>query len=193
MNKKILSVLLLLCTLLPAGYALADEAPKWGDVGEMKVVEDKQNVVASELLGEWVLDEEISKRLGTDREQIQKITFEAQPEAEKSLREFMMKTLETLKKLPDEAHKITPIAEAMRAVYQVGEMKLGIKGKADPVTFQFMLVSFRGNPHVIFMADGDAESFNVMMVQDPEGDKDLLFVGGDHAGEPFIAFKRAGK
>ena len=138
----------------------------------LKIQPDKENVVASRLIGRWQLDATLTARLGGNS------------------------TVNTLEFRQDDAvvDKIPePIAQKLKTfrIYLAGFMEL----KGQPQAF--ILVEHKGNPHVVWFRErggdpmGDAESFNVLLARAAQLNGDLLFVGGDHVNQPFTAFGRA--
>jgi len=151
-------------------------APIVGQAGTngLEVRPDPQNVVASALLGEWRLDEALTKRLGR-QQNIDRLEFR------------------------DDAKVLVgvpgPIAKklAERRIYLAGVMVL--RGKEQP----FLLTEVAGNPTVVWFRErdgdptGDAESFTVMLVRAEAKAADVLFVGGDANNQSFSAYARGGK
>jgi hypothetical protein len=152
----------------------------------IQLTPEKENVVASEILGEWLLDEQLSSRLGGSSDHAGKgpISFRADQAAEKRMVRFL---IELTEKLSTENPKgMTPeVRAALRKVYLAGVVEFGGR-KQD-----FALISIYGNPHIFFSdRQGDAESENVMLARDLKGDNDLLFLGGDFNNQSFGAYKR---
>lgn len=154
-------VCLLLSALTPVAVRLA---------AELQVRSDKENVVASRLVGQWEPDAELTKRLGGNAEGT--IAFKSDP------------TVAT--KVPAKYEKFLKD----KAIFLAGTMTFG--GKNQP----FVLIEMKGNPYVAWFREqggdpfGDAESFNVMLAVAKETANDLLFVGGDFNNQPFAAYKR---
>ncbi|MBM4073184.1 MAG: hypothetical protein FJ271_30315 [Planctomycetes bacterium] len=145
---------------------------------EIKVEPDKENVVASRLVGDWLLDAALTGRLARN----------AKVPAEAALVSFKSDPA-VAAKLPAKYEKFL----ANRRVYLAGLMTLkGQKSRQHP----FILIEHRGNPHIVWFRErdgdplGDAESFNVMLAVARERQDDLLFIGGDFNNQPFRAFTR---
>lgn len=163
-----------LLILLVCAMNAADCSPAQAQI---RVEPDKENVVASRVEGDWQVHAELTKRLtGNDAVKERKIiTVKSDPSV--------------VAKLPDKMQKHF----ANRRVYMAGIISIkGDMKKSHP----FILVEFRGNPHVVWFRDrngeafGDAESFNVMMAAAQQRENDLLFIGGDFNNQPFSAFSR---
>jgi len=147
--------------------------------GEFKVEPDKDNVVASRLEGDWVLEPALTKRLAKSTERSEggeAISFKSDPTV--------------AAKIP--AKYETPLAG--RRIYMAGTVTFKREGKSREQVF--ILIEHKGNPHVVWFRErggdplGDAESFNVMLAVAVERDSDLLFIGGDFNNQPFSAYRR---
>jgi len=165
--KRILTlgfVCLLLSALTPAAVRLA---------AELQVRSDKENVVASRLVGQWEPDAELTKRLGGNAEGT--IAFKSDS------------TVAT--KIPAKYEKFLKD----KPIFLAGTLTL--RGKDQP----FVLIEMKGNPYVVWFRErdgdplGDAESFNVMLPVAKETANDLLFIGGDFNNQPFAAYKRTAR
>ena len=176
-----LSTLFLVAICLPV---FAQETKKDGI--EIRVVESKENVVASELMGTWVPDKELSKRLGGRSDHVgdSRLVFRQNMDSQQRIIDFFKKTLAEFadRKKDEEAQAVI---EALRKIYLTGEMEYGKK------QFDFALVALYGTPRLlIYDREGDLESENVMLARDLKGDNDLLFLGGDFNNQSFGGFKR---
>lgn len=179
--------------VLSQGAQWGPDQPKpkeWGPEGEVTLIPNKECVVASELMGTWVRDVELSKRLGRDGgADSGEITFRASSDAEALILKDLKSALDKLKADPDKGPRLL---RALQAVYLAGELELrqGENSKAVP----FALVTLQGNPHIVIREkEDDFESFNVMLARHKEGDGDLLFIGGDFNNQSFTAYKRKDK
>ena len=165
--KKILCVCSL-CFLFPILTPLAVRL-----AAELQVRSDKENVVASRLVGNWEPDAELTKRLGGNAPGT--VAFKSD--------------LNVATKVPDKYEKFLKDKQ----IFLAGTMTL--RGKDQP----FVLIEMKGNPYVVWFREqggdpfGDAESFNVMMAAAKETANDLLFIGGDFNNQPFAAYKRAAR
>lgn len=147
---------------------------------QFKVAPDPENVVASKLEGDWVLEPTLTKRLAksTDRsEGGEAISFKSDPAVAAKIPAMYQKFL------------------GDKRIYMAGIVKFK-KGGAFRENV-FILIEHKGNPHVVYFRErkgdplGDAESFNVMLAVATENDNDLLFIGGDFNNQPFSAYQRA--
>lgn len=170
------------------------DAPARGDPGKVTLVNDPENVVASELMGKWYPHSGVTMMLGGNAESnFESIEFAEDKAGFERIKKGFESALEKAeKKEPGSTDKpaAAPIKEALRSAYLSGAMTLVMNG--ETVKFDFVLVALRGNPHVFFYdaEKEDFESVNVMLARDDEGDKDLLFVGGDFNNQRFEAFSR---
>lgn len=138
---------------------------------ETRVAHDRENVIASRLIGKWTTEQPLTKKLTGAKSTQREIEF-----------------------INDEPIlAVIPLPELLREteIYLAGIMNLS--GTSHP----FVLISHHGNPRVVFFRDseehpmGDTESFIVMMAIAKDEEHDLLFIGGDFSDEPFSAFSRA--
>lgn len=167
---------------------------KPGPAGKATVVNDSQNVVASELMGEWAIDKELSARLaGTDIEKVREESYTFRESAEASA--LICEKLEAMLALvvKDKGEETGAMLEAaMRSIFLAGEVETGKGSRSSK--HPFALVNWRGNPHIFLYREvngrDDFESGNLMLARDKNGNNDLLFVGGDFNNETFRAFKR---
>lgn len=190
---KFASLFVFLGLVLSAPMALAQDRDevRIGPLGEITRVQDPENVVASELLGAWQLDANLTAGLSGSSDQLTALVFRNNPDAEPRVRKLLQGALDKLKQNPTASWKLTSVGEALRAVYLMGEVELTLAGDKPPIVADFFLVNLRGNPHVfIATRDGDIESFNVMLARDEDGEGDLLFIGGDFNNTSFVAFRR---
>jgi len=140
----------------------------------LEVRPDPQNVVANALVGTWMFDTELGKRLGNSGVG-EKLEFRDDAKV--------------VEKVP------AGIAAKLRdhRIYLAGVMVL--RGKEQP----FLLTEFGGNPTVVWFRDrngepmGDAESLIVMLVRAEAKPADLLFVGGDSNNQSFSPYARETK
>jgi hypothetical protein len=153
---------------------------------------NKENVVASKLIGTWKIDMAMTnillkaeERENTDlRDKKQKKEKEKTP-IEQVILEFK-KDSSVIGTLPPlEKHK-----EVGMNIYLSGYMILKEK------KFPFILVELCGNMQLVWYRErdgnplGDTESFIVTIASAKERQNDLLFIGGDFNNQPFKAFKR---
>ena len=158
MKKYIILIMLLLVFL--SSFAL----------GQLRVSYDKQNVVASRLIGKWDIDKKLNKHLGG----------------------YALGTVSFIKD-----SSVIPLLPAKfntrlgkYRIYLAGWMTMS-KGK-----FPYLLINLKGNPHIVYFRKrgkhpyGDGESFNVMLARAKNKINDILFIGGDFNNQPFSALKR---
>jgi hypothetical protein len=173
--------------LLVAAAATAQAQAK------LEVRPDRQNVVASRLIGEWVPDVALTTRLGGSA--LSGGSNSSDPRAGGGM--IFRSDPSVLSQIPDDIAaqvlRITPPVQ----VYMAGVMTLG--GIEHP----FLLGNLGGNPSVLFFRDkrrengevlknADGESFLLALTPAKEPSNDLLFLGGDFNNQPFSAFRRVG-
>ena len=154
-----------------------------------RLVRTEENVVASELLGEWILDGEISRRIDSQHSLTDRgpVVFRESKESAVRIIAYLNTTIrEVVESDPEEE-----VLESMRSiqlVYLAGEVEWNGE-KQD-----FALTSVYGTPRImLFDREDDLESQNVMLARDDEGENDLLFLGGDFNNQSFRAYKRVPK
>lgn len=165
------SVIVLVAILFLSTISVAFAAMK--KAGDKQV---KENVVATQLIGEWEFDADINEMLGLEPNATAlnaTVRFEEDPRV--------------LDNIPE---KHTKGFLKDKTVYLSGRMK---NSQED---WPFILIEHNGNPHVIIFLPsqgdpyGNGESFNLMMVRGADKSRDRLFIGGDFNNQPFAAFKR---
>jgi len=152
----------------------------------VQITPSEENVVASELFGEWIADNVLSARLcgGIDHTGNKKIVFRKNPQAEKRIAVFVEEILREAN-ADQEEQDAQAFRTAVQNVYLAGEVEFNNK-KQD-----FALISIYGSPRLIFFDRvDDMETGNVMLARDEAGDNDLLFLGGDFNNQSFQAYKR---
>jgi len=146
----------------------------------MEVKPDKENVVASRLIGKWNAHTVLTARLtGREPSAGPSYEFTADPDVAASVPARYGEFLKG------------------KQIYLAGKMRVRQPGDAAQGEERpFILICHRGNPHVVYFRPrgddpmGDGESFNVMLAVAKDKAKDLLFIGGDFNNQPFSAFER---
>lgn len=144
-------------------------------VRELRVVPDKNQVVASRLAGAWEPDPALGERLGKKAH------------------------MERLEFTPDESVLATIPAAltekiAGERIYQAGVVRYAEKGEERRGPYLFLVHG--GNSKVVFFLSrggqglDDGESMLLTVVPARETSADLLFTGGDFNNEPFTAYRR---
>ena len=152
----------------------------------VRMTPNVENVVASELFGEWIADNELSKRLGgsSDHAGQGPIVFRKNDQAEQRMINYLAKIVAKIREDKSKPETLD-FLKAFQDVYLAGEVEFQNK-KQD-----FALLSIFGTPRLlIYDRKDDLESENVMLARDETGDNDLLFLGGDYNNQSFGAFKR---
>jgi len=136
---------------------------------------DPENIVGPALAGVWQTDGEINQRLGVKDAVIGDVVFERNDRL------------------------ITELPQDEEAPYQAAG-KVTFPTKNGERTASYALGQRSGNPVlVLFMADAnkpdglDREYAYVMLGRGSMATQDILFLGGDHARERFVALKRKSK
>jgi hypothetical protein len=142
--------------------------------GELVLEHNPENVVGSRLAGRWTVAAELSSHLrgrpvaaGSEA-----LEFRADPAV--------------VGAIPADYHEFL----ADQPLYLAGQL-VRARG-TDP----FVLTTLNGNPHVIVFrpeggrSHGAVESFNLALAPAMSPADDLLFVGGDFNGQPFLAYER---
>jgi len=142
-----------------------------------QVTPNKENVVASKLVGTWILDTKVTLTLtGKDKASVENALTKV-----KFIEDNKITT-----KIPKKYEKFIKD----KTIYMAGSFLL------NDVSYPFILIELNGNPHVVFFRErdgdpyGDAESFNVMLAVAKDTKNDLLFIGGDFNNQPFSGYKR---
>lgn len=159
-KQTILIILMLLCSKII-----------FSQNNQLEVKPDKQNIIANKIEGLWKFDRGLNSFLISGKQQIKVIRFERDYSKLEKIPENFARKLENLQ------------------IYDAGLMTIN-----KEITFPYLLTILHGNPHIIFFEISDdkfdSESFNVMFAQAEKTKNDLLFIGGDFASEPFMAFRR---
>ena len=145
-----------------------------GESNGLKVQPDKDSVLANSLVGAWVPDVELNKRLGKRGEQ-HRLEFVADAKVLAGVPAAIAKKLLTYR------------------IYLAGTMTMRDQKHA------FLVTNHTGNPTIIWFREragdpmGDAESWNASLVRAQVAQADLLFLGGDNNNQAFAAYKRDSK
>ncbi len=148
-----------------------------------------QNIVASSLIGTWVLANEVDEMLSTGKSDLGDEGTVIFTEDNNSLQYF-----DLLERTG------TPCAY-LSGVVQLSHRIVGTDGKERTVNFQspFVLTVVSGNPSIWFDERGFDKNLNrikdlhrgfIMLAKGENKSKDLLFRGGDNNNQRMYAFKR---
>lgn len=143
---------------------------------DIRVQPDDQNIVSGLIEGTWVPDEALDTRLGN---------------RPGSLRMEFVRDDTIAKQIPAKYEEFL----GKKIIFAAGTA-LWKEGDAVVARGPFLVIEQSGNPHVVMFRPrgdeplGDAESGNVVLVRAKERSGDILFLGGDTAGERFRAFRR---
>ena len=114
----------------------------------------KENVVASELMGEWIADSDIGTRLGGRSDHLGNgpITFRVNKESEQRIITFLSEILTKALENEQDAERRSSLV-AMQTLYLIGEVEFE-GNKQD-----FALTSVFGTPRILlYDREGDLES-----------------------------------
>lgn len=168
------------------------ETPEFGELGKVTLTPNKENVVASELLGKWVYDAELTGRIagGEAPERDEFLHFTENEDSSKRIIKQMGVMLEKLEKSESESDKVPRLKRACQTIYLAGKVEYG--SGDSKMTADFALTTLHGNPKVMVYEpeEDDFESVYVMLARDEKGDNDVLFLGGDFNNETFRAFRK---
>jgi hypothetical protein len=145
---------------------------KQGPPTGLTVKTEKENVVASRLIGKWKTHSSLSRRL------------QGHPVREETI-EFS-KNMSVAAKVPPEYSEFLK----NKQVYLAGVMT------RNQTACPFILTEYNGNPYLFYFREkdgnpmGDGESMNLVITPAKEEEQDLLFIGGDFNNQPFFAFER---
>lgn len=138
----------------------------------LEVKREKENVVASRLIGKWKTHGSLSERLRGNAVREETITFAEDKSVATKVPEAYANFLKS------------------KQVYLAGIMT------RNKETHPFILTEHKGNTHLFYFREkdgdpmGDGESFNLVITPAKEKGNDLLFIGGDFNNQPFSAFER---
>jgi hypothetical protein len=167
MNRILVGVLIVL--------TIACVAPLQAD--DVKIVDEPRNVVASEYLGQWVVQEAMTRRLTVDRDG-------ESPETPSVKLQFTYDS-RVLDDLPEAYRTLF----AQQTVYSAGRMRLSGR------LYTYVIVESYGNPTLVwFDTSGEQTAANrcaIFVARAGERDNDLLFIGKLTKDRPFTAFERA--
>ena len=136
---------------------------------------DSENVVGTQLAGDWKINADLTAQLWPDYLTWVKVTavsFTDNPSIVDMLPEYFCESL------PDDI-----------LLFMAGEITRTIQQDPDSRTYHYVLTSSRGNPFVLVF-DGEGGSFNLMIARAEDKNKDILFTGGDHNNHLFSAWTR---
>lgn len=164
------------------------DTPAPGPRGRASVVQDPANIIALELNGAWVPDVEVARRMGLPVSKGPTRTTVQFRDSE-SWSKLVMDAIQESLPSRDRNHPWrTAFRDSVRRIYKTGEVVF--ERPEDPISMGYALFVWRGNPTLLLANERDRESVHVMLARDPDGDHDLLFIGGDKTREHFVPFMR---
>jgi hypothetical protein len=177
----------LLGVMLAGAVAQDDDAAD--KKAEVTLINAKENLLSQEIWGKWTLHEEITNFIAEgERTELMNFTVSKDDAAKERITKAIAKFIDSGKERKHDG--ITrAVIEAARTVYCAGKLSGEKDGKL--MELDFALTSAHGVPLLILIFNDHLEASYVSFVRDPDGDNDLLFVGGDRPTEHFRCFKRA--
>lgn len=161
---------------------------KLGEFGRVNLVKDGQCVVAAELLGHWVTQVDLTKRLTRETElPPYELVFSESGESSKRILLAVEAHFEFLDK-----NQGKDVGDWLRRDAQTAYLAGACELRAEKMVAKsdFVLIASSATPHLILLMDGQLQSCNVMLARDAKGDQDLLFMGDDTNTNSFRAFER---
>lgn len=164
---------------------------------EFKLEASGENILGENIYGRWVMKADVTEFVAREKpaEELATMVFEFSKDADLSAKVLteLAKVCEQMagdkrkKAYGDELKRQqSSVLVAGKITHEMGERKQEAA---------FAITTFFGNTVLWILetkSDGslDWESANIAWVNDPEGNHDLLFLGGDHKNEPFLCFQR---
>ena len=137
----------------------------------LKIQSDKDNILSGRLEGVWETNRTLSRKLtGRDKIEIEAIRFDNSTQA--------------LSKFPERAEKYLKD----HTIYMAGDCTFIAKGKR--IDAEFLVTSHKGNPFLVLNINGNTEGLYVAIAVAKNRGDDILFLGGDHATEPYTPMER---
>ena len=161
---------------------------KPGEFGSVSVVKDGQCVAACELLGHWVTQIDLTKRLTHETEvPPYELVFSESAESSKRILLAVEAHFDFLDK-----NQGKDAGDWLRRDAQTAYLAGACELRAEKMVAKsdFVLIASSATPHLILLMDGQLQSCNVMLARDAKGDQDLLFMGDDTNTNSFRAFER---
>ncbi len=165
-----------------------DDAPATGTV---QIVNAESNLLSQEIWGNWSVHEDFTKFVAEGRSKERgKVSIEKDAGSSERIKEMISEVIASGKERKHDG--ITKVVmEAAATLYCAGKFSVEQDGKRMDTAFA--LTSAHGTPLLILIHNNHLQASHISFVRDPDGDNDLLFLGGDRATEHFLCFKRAAK
>lgn len=179
--------------------AVADEGNAGGKVENESVqfAEGDECDAGREIFGRWEVKGDVTRFLTgqDDFKSVRKLEFLKDDAAKDRVVKALSEMIASGKFEKHDGVDET-IAQAAKAVYAAGAMRIEVDEEVK-VDVDFALVNLHGNQVVVMVSFSDAgkanwESSRIAFAGDPDGDHDLLFLGGDRKSEGYLCFKREG-
>ena len=139
---------------------------------------DNENVVGTQLAGDWKLDVNLTAQLCNDclDWEVTSVSFTDNPSIVDMLSE----------------EDCLWLNDGFGQLFMAGEMTFTME--QETLTHPYVLTTWRGNPHIVYWRYDeeryDRERFNLMIARAEDKNNDMLFVGGDFNDPDFIALTR---
>lgn len=153
---------------------------------------NKQNVVASKLIGTWKLDVSMTTNLCKTEDKDQMDLRDKKSKKEKEKQPTQEMTIE----IKADSTVVQTIPASYNEILKNKEIYLAGTFTMKDKKYPFILIELEGNMQLVWFRErdgasmGDSESFIVTIAAAKDKTNDLLFTGGDFNNQPFKAFKR---
>ena len=164
---------------------------------EFKLESSGENILGDNVYGRWVMKTDVTEFVAREKppEELASMVFEFSKDADLSAK-VLAELAKVCEQMAADKRKSAYGAELKRqqaSVLVTGKISHEMGERKQEAAFA--ITNFFGNTVLWILEtkeDGttDWESANIAWVNDPEGDHDLLFLGGDHKNEPFLCFQR---
>lgn len=141
-----------------------------------KIIDNPDNIISTRIAGDWVFDEQISDALGTESEP-HELDFRLDSQA--------------IHKIPA---RFEHFLESQK-IYAAGYAEIPHSHRKIAHSI-FLLIERHGTPALLLFYDrddakyADATSAYLHLISGIHPEKDMLFLGGDIAGDAFLGFRR---
>lgn len=160
--------------LVPASLLfilLLGQASGAAEAGEVRIIPDSENIIASRIAGKWRISPEINRRVSGRPEDSLETVFSIDPSAALDVPEVLLPLF------------------AEKRVYAAGTLDLG------SVDLLFFLMEEHGNPRILCFRRGNSDPSKARLIYlslIPARDfrKDLLFLGFTSPQDPYVALER---
>jgi hypothetical protein len=164
---------------------------------EFKLESSGENILGENIYGRWVVKADFTEYVAGEKvpDEVSGMVFEFSKDADLSAK-VLAELAKVCEQMAGDKRKSAAGEELKRhksSVLVTGKIAHEMGEQKQEAAFA--VTTFFGNTMLWILEtkkDGslDWESANIAWVNDPEGNHDLLFLGGDHKNEPFLCFQR---